>query len=323
MSFRLFVYYCALCGGVTAWFGWGLGRLIPVEQPIVLTGIKGFLLGILVGFGLGVVDALLNVRWTNVLWIAVRALVAASAGAFGGLMGGVIGQVLYTICERMKEGSLVCALLIVPGWVLTGFLIGIGVGIADLGERILRARGGPGGGPQANQQRARRHDLAGYWVASSTCAAWKLFSLVFRDEADTFWSPSAAGFVALGLCIGLLIGLAQVIRLKEAWDSRRVRFSRSGRQLILSERLVLKIGRAENCEIPLFGDATVEKLHARLVRRGGQYYVEDAGTTGGTYVNGQRINAPTPLRNGDAIGLGKCVLRFGERRQRPAATAAQ
>src|SRR5262249_62051588 len=35
-------------------------------------------------------------------------------------------------------------------------------------------------------------------------------------DADWLWSPTAWGFVALGMCIGLLVGLAQVI-LKEAW----------------------------------------------------------------------------------------------------------
>ena len=35
-----------------------------------------------------------------------------------------------------------------------------------------------------------------------------------------------------------------------------------------------------------------------------------------TTVNEQRINGPTPLRSGDAIRLGKCVLRFGERAKR-------
>ena len=130
MSFRLFVYYCAMCGGLMAWFGWALGRLVTVKEPILLAGLKGLCLGVLVGFGLGVVDVLLNVRWTHLPWIVLRALIAAAAGALGGLLGGVIGQALF--------GSFKYAPLIVPGWVLTGFLIGIGVGIAELGERILR-----------------------------------------------------------------------------------------------------------------------------------------------------------------------------------------
>jgi len=119
----------------------------------------------------------------------------------------------------------------------------------------------------------------------------------------------------LGLCIGLLIGLAQII-LKEAWIRVESGF-RSGRELIVSKDL-LTIGRAENCDIGLFGDPGVEKLHAKIVQRGGEYLIEDAGTPGGTFVNDRRIGGATPLRDGDAIRVGKCVLRFGERRKRAA-----
>jgi hypothetical protein len=136
---------------------------------------------------------------------------------------------------------------------------------------------------------------------------------VFRDRVEDFWSPSATGFVALGLCIGLLIGLAQVI-LKEAWVKVEAGF-RPGRELILSKPEVV-IGRAESCDVGLFGDNTVERTHARILRKGRQYLLDDAGTPGGTYLNGARIVGPTPLRAGDLIEVGRCALRFGERQKR-------
>src|SRR5205814_1510242 len=89
MSFRLFVYYCALCGGCTAYGGWVLGRLIPIEQPIVLAGLKGFFLGVLVAFGLGVVDGFVSLGLKQLPWVGLRAAVAGAAGAMGGLFGGV------------------------------------------------------------------------------------------------------------------------------------------------------------------------------------------------------------------------------------------
>src|SRR5262249_2012211 len=130
-------------------------------------------------------------------------------------------------------------------------------------------------------------------------------------DTDTFWSPSAWGFVALGLCIGLGVGLAQVL-LKEAWV--HVEEGSRSRELILSKDAVT-VGRAEICDIGLFGDPGVELLHARLLRRGGEYLIEDSGTPEGTFVNDRQITAPTPLRDGDAIRLGQCVLRFGERKR--------
>jgi pSer/pThr/pTyr-binding forkhead associated (FHA) protein len=74
------------------------------------------------------------------------------------------------------------------------------------------------------------------------------------------------------------------------------------------------IGRAEACDVGLFGDPGVERLHARIVRRGDDYFLADAGTAGGTFLNDRRVTDPAPLRSGDAIRVGGCVLRFGLRR---------
>lgn len=311
MSFRLFVYYCALCGGCMAYAGWFFGRLLPLEHPIPLAALKGFFLGAMVAFGLGVVDGLCNVALHQILWIALRAVVAAFAGALGGLAGGAVGQALY--------GALVGKFLIAPvvlmlSWITTGLLIGVGVGVYDLLARMIYEEESRGA------VRKLIHSVLGGTVGGILGGVLYLLMLLvwnflFGEQAETFWSPSAWGFVVLGMCIGLLIGVAQVI-LKEAWIRVESGF-RSGRELILSKN-VLTIGRAESCDIGLFGDSTVEKLHARLIQRGSAYFIEDAGTPAGTFVNGRRITGATPLHNGDAIGVGKCVLRFGERRKQTA-----
>jgi pSer/pThr/pTyr-binding forkhead associated (FHA) protein len=119
--------------------------------------------------------------------------------------------------------------------------------------------------------------------------------------------------VALGILIGLMIGLAQVI-LKDAWLKVEEGF-RAGRELILS-RPEITIGRAEGCDIGLFGDQRVEKLHARIVQKDGRYVIEDTGTPHGTFVNNQRINGPTPLNTGDLIRVGRNILRFAEHARR-------
>src|SRR5205085_3656153 len=74
------------------------------------------------------------------------------------------------------------------------------------------------------------------------------------------WLPRTAlavGLAILGLCIGLLIGLAQVI-LKEAWLRVESGF-RPGRELILSKADTTP-GRAESCDIGLFGDPEIERV---------------------------------------------------------------
>ncbi len=60
-------------------------------------------------------------------------------------------------------------------------------------------------------------------------------------------------------------------------------------------------------------DAKVSRRHARIVRNNGTYFIEDLGSTNGTYVNrGRRLlpgNAQT-LNDGDEVIVGKTFLRF-------------
>jgi len=60
-------------------------------------------------------------------------------------------------------------------------------------------------------------------------------------------------------------------------------------------------------------EAKVSRRHARIIRRAGQFLVEDLGSTNGTYVNrGRRLipGSPQPLADGDEIIVGKTFLRF-------------
>jgi hypothetical protein len=290
-----------------AYGGWVLGKLLPIEQPVFLAALKGLFLGVTVALGLAVVDGLWNLDWNQLHWVVPWVVVGGAGGAAGGLFGGGLGQLLY--------GRLLWAPLVLPGWVLTGLLIGVGLGAYDLFARLIRDENTWGA------VRKMIHSGLGGTVGGLLGGVMYLlldvtWGLLVRGKTHLlWWSPSAWGFVALGLCIGLLIGLAQVI-LKEAWVRVEAGFRR-GRELILA-KAVLTIGRAESCDIGLFGDSSVEKLHARLLRRGNAFFIEDAGTPGGTFVNEQRVTEQVPLRNGDAIRLGKCVLRFRERRKRAA-----
>jgi hypothetical protein len=80
-----------------------------------------------------------------------------------------------------------------------------------------------------------------------------------------------------------------------------------------SERVIVEdgsvLGRARDCAVP-FADAAVSKWHARLHCDGVVTSIEDLGSTNGTFVNGQRIETPTPLRRGDRIGLGTNQIVF-------------
>jgi ABC transport system ATP-binding/permease protein len=52
---------------------------------------------------------------------------------------------------------------------------------------------------------------------------------------------------------------------------------------------------------------SVSRRHLRIFLQGDQYLVEDLGSSNGTFVNDQRISAPTPLKSGDYLYLGKAI----------------
>ncbi len=70
----------------------------------------------------------------------------------------------------------------------------------------------------------------------------------------------------------------------------------------------LTVGRRPDSDIFL-DDVTVSRDHAILVRRGGDYFLDDCGSLNGTYVNRQRIESHK-LSDGDELQIGKYKLTF-------------
>ena len=69
----------------------------------------------------------------------------------------------------------------------------------------------------------------------------------------------------------------------------------------------LTMGRATGCHITL-DDTYVSQLHARVFKREGQIFIEDLGSTNGTYVNRTKVTAPLVVRRGDRLQVGKTVM---------------
>ena len=72
------------------------------------------------------------------------------------------------------------------------------------------------------------------------------------------------------------------------------------------------IGRSSASDIILKSDDYASGSHAQLTRHGGLLYVEDLGSTNGTFVNGRKTVGATPLRHGDSVRVGSTTFRYEE-----------
>jgi hypothetical protein len=57
-------------------------------------------------------------------------------------------------------------------------------------------------------------------------------------------------------------------------------------------------------------DHFVSSEHALITYRGGNWWLEDRGSSNGTLLNGTRITEPVILSSGDLIGIGRVTLRL-------------
>jgi len=69
------------------------------------------------------------------------------------------------------------------------------------------------------------------------------------------------------------------------------------------------IGRGGGCTFPVTFDTFVSQVHARASARDGGLWIEDLGSTNGTFVNGARIDRPVQLRRGDTVRVGETEFR--------------
>jgi hypothetical protein len=72
---------------------------------------------------------------------------------------------------------------------------------------------------------------------------------------------------------------------------------------------ITTMGRDVNNSIVL-EDEFVSATHAALTYRGRAWYVEDIGSTNGTFVNGSQVDGLSPIAFGDEIQLGQVRLRL-------------
>jgi pSer/pThr/pTyr-binding forkhead associated (FHA) protein len=80
-------------------------------------------------------------------------------------------------------------------------------------------------------------------------------------------------------------------------------------EIILSPDTVTTIGRDPSNSIHLVNPA-VSRFHARICSEAGEFYIEDTGSSNGTFVNGKMVPLTSELSNKDKITIGKYTLIF-------------
>lgn len=82
----------------------------------------------------------------------------------------------------------------------------------------------------------------------------------------------------------------------------------TGQSVPLGDDPIL-LGRGPDAAIRL-DDDYVSTRHARFATNGEQWYVEDLGSTNGTYLGSQRITTPVPISTGTQVRLGKTIVEL-------------
>lgn len=82
---------------------------------------------------------------------------------------------------------------------------------------------------------------------------------------------------------------------------------RRGRTFELGEEVTL--GRSPGCAVPLEDDTFTSSVHARVFQRGGELFLEDLGSTNGTFLNDERLtDGPVRIQRGDRLKVGSTIF---------------
>src|SRR5580700_1255309 len=261
-----------IAGVVSMALFWGLvgGFIVGAQgKSLQLTQAvtRRFLIGLVVCFLIG----LPAVYYSNVVFTMIL-----TAGGWG---ANQTGSEIYLRAAR------------VIGWVLMGLICGAGVGLASGSLRD----------PMGSLRNVLKGAVGG-WVGGFVGGV--AFDIIGANASGLY--ARLFGLCALGLAVGLLIGLVQELT-KSAWlnvEAGRLR----GRSFNI-DRSVATLGRAEENAVGLFGDPGVQARHAVIERHGASYVLKNLAVQQGVLVNGDRIET-IELHEGDRIKIADYELSF-------------
>jgi hypothetical protein len=136
-----------------------------------------------------------------------------------------------------------------------------------------------------------------------------VFAVVGVIRRDLFLGARSSRLVAAPRGVSVGTGRpAKVKRGRAAHNLVVTEGALAGTRLTLGEAPI-SIGRAEDSTLVITDDYA-SAHHARLVPRGGQWFVEDLGSTNGTYLDRAKVTAPTPVPLGVPIRIGRTSLEL-------------
>ncbi|MBI2844493.1 MAG: FHA domain-containing protein [Armatimonadetes bacterium] len=314
---RYFIF--SAIGGI---IGWAIVEpfefLTPSGNPVMgyeQILLVGALVGMFIGSGLGVAEALSGVSRRD----AVRRIIlGASVGAVGGAIGLAFGNFFYRIFHVLageRGGPVVpvgvpvsagppafisFALELVGrsiGWALIGLFIGLSQGLATQSTKKMAngAVGGFLGGGIGGFSFQILGELNG---TQAIIIPVELMRLI--------------GFTVTAGAIGLFIGFIEEVT-KQAWLVH-LKGRNEGREFLIFKPETV-VGRDEFADVPVFGDPNVEPRHFVIRADERRHRLQDLGTSAGTLVNGQRVQQHL-LCDGDTIQIGAAKLLFRDKASR-------
>ena len=130
---------------------------------------------------------------------------------------------------------------------------------------------------------------------------WRIVRAASREVR----TPQESMIIAPGEAAAL--GLAPRPRARARLIVERSPVLSQGEELVIDGQ-PLTVGRGTQNDLPLDDDFASAR-HARFEERGDGLWIEDLGSTNGTFVNGARVTTPRRLEEGDLVRVGQTDLR--------------
>ena len=86
---------------------------------------------------------------------------------------------------------------------------------------------------------------------------------------------------------------------------------RKAMQVYDLDKETILIGREDDADV-VIDNPSVSRKHAQIKKEGSGWVVQDLGSSNGTFLHGEKITAPQPVKEGDEIGFGKFSVVFGK-----------